>query len=135
MKKLLLPKGWPMPSGFSQGIAVRGTQIFVAGQIGWTSEGFFESDEFWQQTRQALKNTVSILSEAGAKPEHIVRMTWYITDCQEYLSQLKQVGEVYREIIGVHFPVMTIVEISKLLEKRAKLEIETTAVIPEGNHS
>ncbi len=131
MKKLLLPKGWPMPSGFSQGIAVRGTQIFVAGQIGWTSEGFFESDEFWQQTRQALKNTVSILSEAGAKPEHIVRMTWYITDCQEYLSQLKQVGEVYREIIGVHFPVMTIVEISKLLEKRAKLEIETTAVIPE----
>ncbi len=131
MKKLLLPKGWPMPSGYSQGIAVRGTQIFVAGQIGWTSEGFFESDEFWQQTRQALKNTVSILSEAGAKPEHIVRMTWYITDCQEYLSQLKQVGEVYREIIGVHFPVMTIVEISKLLEKRAKLEIETTAVIPE----
>jgi len=131
LKKLLLPKGWPMPSGFSQGIAVRGTQIFVAGQIGWTSEGFFESDEFWQQTRQALKNTVSILSEAGAKPEHIVRMTWYITDCQEYLSQLKQVGEVYREIIGVHFPVMTIVEISKLLEKRAKLEIETTAVIPE----
>ena len=131
MKKLLLPKGWPMPSGFSQGIAVRGTQIFVAGQIGWTSEGFFESDEFWQQTRQALKNTVSILSEAGAKPEHIVRMTWYITDCQEYLSQLKQVGEVYREIIGVHFPVMTIVEISKLLEKRAKLEIETTAVISE----
>ena len=131
MKKLLLPKGWPMPSGFSQGIAVRGTQIFIAGQIGWTSEGFFESDEFWQQTRQALKNTVSILSEAGAKPEHIVRMTWYITDCQEYLSQLKQVGEVYREIIGVHFPVMTIVEISKLLEKRAKLEIETTAVIPE----
>ena len=131
MKKLLLPKGWPLPSGFSQGIAVRGTQIFVAGQIGWTSEGFFESDEFWQQTRQALKNTVSILSEAGAKPEHIVRMTWYITDCQEYLSQLKQVGEVYREIIGVHFPVMTIVEISKLLEKRAKLEIETTAVIPE----
>ena len=131
MKKLLLPKGWPMPSGYSQGIAVRGTQIFVAGQIGWTSEGFFESDEFWLQTRQALKNTVSILSEAGAKPEHIVRMTWYITDCQEYLSQLKQVGEVYREIIGVHFPVMTIVEISKLLEKRAKLEIETTAVIPE----
>ena len=131
MKKLLLPKGWPMPSGYSQGIAVRGTQIFVAGQIGWTSEGFFESDEFWQQTQQALKNTVSILSEAGAKPEHIVRMTWYITDCQEYLSQLKQVGEVYREIIGVHFPVMTIVEISKLLEKRAKLEIETTAVIPE----
>ena len=131
MTKLLLPKGWPMPSGYSQGIAVRGTQIFVAGQIGWTSEGFFESDEFWQQTRQALKNTVSILSEAGAKPEHIVRMTWYITDCQEYLSQLKQVGEVYREIIGVHFPVMTIVEISKLLEKRAKLEIETTAVIPE----
>jgi len=131
LKKLLLPKGWPMPSGYSQGIAVRGTQIFVAGQIGWTSEGFFESDEFWQQTRQALKNTVSILSEAGAKPEHIVRMTWYITDCQEYLSQLKQVGEVYREIIGVHFPVMTIVEISKLLEKRAKLEIETTAVIPE----
>ena len=131
MKKMLLPKGWPMPSGYSQGIAVRGTQIFVAGQIGWTSEGFFESDEFWQQTRQALKNTVSILSEAGAKPEHIVRMTWYITDCQEYLSQLKQVGEVYREIIGVHFPVMTIVEISKLLEKRAKLEIETTAVIPE----
>jgi len=120
-----------MPSGYSQGIAVRGTHIFVAGQIGWTSEGFFESDEFWQQTRQALKNTVSILSEAGAKPEHIVRMTWYITDCQEYLSQLKQVGEVYREIIGVHFPVMTIVEISKLLEKRAKLEIETTAVIPE----
>jgi len=131
LKKLLLPKGWPMPSGYSQGIAVRGTQIFVAGQIGWTSEGFFESDEFWLQTRQALKNTVSILSEAGAKPEHIVRMTWYITDCQEYLSQLKQVGEVYREIIGVHFPVMTIVEISKLLEKRAKLEIETTAVIPE----
>ena len=131
MTKLLLPNGWPMPSGYSQGIAVRGTQIFVAGQIGWTSEGFFESDEFWQQTRQALKNTVSILSEAGAKPEHIVRMTWYITDCQEYLSQLKQVGEVYREIIGVHFPVMTIVEISKLLEKRAKLEIETTAVIPE----
>jgi len=131
LKKLLLPKGWPMPSGYSQGIAVRGTQIFVAGQIGWTSEGFFESDEFWQQTRQALKNTVSILSEAGAKPEHIVRMTWYITDRQEYLAQLKQVGEVYREIIGVHFPVMTIVEISKLLEKRAKLEIETTAVIPE----
>lgn len=131
MKKILLPEGWPRPSGYSHGISVCGTQIFVAGQIGWNSEEKFETDQFWQQTRQALKNTVSILSEAGAKPEHIVRMTWFITNRQEYLNQLKEVGEVYREVIGNNFPVMSVLEISKLIEEQAKLEIETTAVIPD----
>jgi enamine deaminase RidA (YjgF/YER057c/UK114 family) len=116
-------------------MAARGTMVFVAGQIGWDPQGVFESDNFTDQVRQTLQNTLAVLAEAGAGPEHIVRMTWYITNRQEYLAQVKQVGAAYRAVIGKHFPVMTVVEVSGLMEDRAKVEIETTAVIPDSPNS
>ena len=129
--KILQPPGWMQPRGYSNGVAARGTQVFVAGQVGWDGECRFHTDDFAGQTRQALANVVAVLAEAGAKPEHIVRMTWYVTSKAEYLSAGKAVGAAYREIIGRHFPPMTAVEVSALIEDRAKVEIEVTAVIPD----
>ncbi len=129
--KTLLPPGWPRPKGFSNGIAVRGTIVAVAGQVGWTPEERFETDDFAGQVRQALKNIVAVLKEAGATPAHLVRMTWYVTDKQEYLRSLAQVGAVYREEIGKHYPAMALVQVTALVEDRAKVEIEATAVIPD----
>ena len=127
--QILLPAGWPRPSGYSNGIAAEGRMIFVAGQIGWDATQTFRSDDFVEQVRQALENTLAVLAEAEAGPGHLVRMVWYVTDKGEYLDRLQEVGAVYREVIGKHYPAMTLVEVSALLEPRAKVEIETTAVV------
>jgi enamine deaminase RidA (YjgF/YER057c/UK114 family) len=129
--EILNPAGWPPPRGYSNGVAARGTTVSVAGQVGWDAECRFQTDDFAGQTRQALTNVVAVLAEAGAKPEHIVRMTWYVTSKAEYLAAGKAVGAAYREVIGRHFPPMTAVEVSALIEDRAKVEIEVTAVIPD----
>ncbi len=127
--QILLPAGWPRPSGYSNGIAAEGRMVFVAGQIGWDATQTFRSDDFVEQVRQALENTLAVLAEAEAGPGHLVRMVWYVTDKGEYLGRLQEVGAVYREVIGKHYPAMTLVEVSALLEPRAKVEIETTAVV------
>jgi enamine deaminase RidA (YjgF/YER057c/UK114 family) len=131
MHSILQPKGWTAPLGYSNGIVARGCTVFVAGQIGWNALAKIESDELVDQIRQALLNIVAILSEAGAKPEHITAMTWYLTDKRDYLAKLKQVGEVYREVIGRNFPTMTAVQVVALIEDRAKVEIQAIAVIPD----
>ena len=130
--KLLQPPEWLAPKGYANGIAARGTMVFVGGQIGWNTHQEFESDDFIAQTRQALVNIVAILREANARPENMVRMTWYIVDRDEYLARLKELGAVYREVIGRNFPTMSCVEVSRLMETRAKVEIEVTAVIPDA---
>ena len=130
--KILQPPGWARPRGYSNGIAASGTVVFVGGQIGWNGDGRFESDDFAAQARQALFNVVAVLAEAGGKPEHIARMTWYVTDKREYVAAYKAVGDAYREIMGRHYPAMTTVEVSALVEDRAKVEIEATAVIPDA---
>ena len=129
--EILNPAGWPQPRGYSNGVAARGRQVFVAGMVGWDAQGRFQTDDFVAQTRQALQNIVAVLAQAGAKPEHITRMTWYVTSKREYLDAAKSLGAAYREVIGRHFPVMTAVEVSALMEDRAKVEIEVTAVVPE----
>ncbi|MBS3998159.1 MAG: RidA family protein [Hydrogenophaga sp.] len=129
--KHLQPPGWAIPKGYANGIAARGTLVFVGGQIGWNAEQQFESDDFIAQTRQALANVHAVLACAGAGPEHMVRMTWYIVDRMEYNARLRELGSVYREIMGKHFPAMTCVEVSALVEERAKVEIEVTAVLPD----
>ena len=132
MMKVLQPPGWAKPKGYSNGIAVKGgTTVYVAGQIGFNSHGIFEEKTFSGQFRQTLKNTLAVLAEAGGKPEHIVRMTWYVTDKQEYLGAIKEVGAAYRELIGRHYPTMAVVQVVALMEDEAKVEIETTAVVPE----
>ena len=129
--QVLQPAGWDKPKGYSNGVAAEGRQVFVAGQIGWNGQCRFESDDFVAQTRQALANIVAVLAEAGARPEHIVRMTWYVTDKREYLAAGKAVGQAYRELIGSYNAVMTAVQVVALIEDRAKVEIEVTAVIPD----
>ena len=124
------PQGWPRPRGYSNGIEARGRLLFVAGQIGWDEQERIVSDDLIEQTRQALKNTVAVLAAGGAKPEHIVRMTWYVTDKREYLAAGREVGRAYRELIGVYNAAMTAVQVSALIEDRAKVEIEATAVLP-----
>ncbi len=128
--RTLQPAGWKQPRGYSNGILTQGRMVFVGGQVGWDENEVFQSDDFIEQVRQTLKNIVAVLAEGGAGPEHIVRMTWYVTDKQEYLRSLKGVGAAYREIIGRHYPVMAMVQVLALIEDRAKVEIETTAVIP-----
>ena len=128
--KILQPPGWAKPRGFANGVAATGKLIFVAGQVGWTGEGKWEARDFAGQFRQTLKNTLAVLAEAGARPEHIVRMTWYVTDKREYLGALKDVGAAWRELMGRHYPAMAVVQVGALIEDAAKLEIETTAVIP-----
>jgi enamine deaminase RidA (YjgF/YER057c/UK114 family) len=130
--KTLNPKDWAKPKGYANGMAARGTLVFVAGQIGWNAaKGAFESDDFVAQTRQALANIVAVLKEAGASPEHIARLTWYVTDKREYTSRLAEIGKVYREVLGRHFPAMAVVQVTALVEDRAKIEIEATAVVPD----
>ena len=128
--KILQPPGWARAKGFSNGIAARGTLVFIAGQIGWTGQCEWKEKSFAGQFRQALQNVISVLSEAKGKPEHIVRLTWYVLDRQEYLSSLKAVGEAYRELMGKHYPTMAVVQVSGLVEPEARLEIEATAVVP-----
>lgn len=131
MNRLLQPEGWAVPRGYANGIAARGTQIFIGGQIGWNAQMQFETDDFIAQTRQALLNVHAVLKAGGARPEHMVRMTWYVLDRVEYNARLKELGGVYREVLGKHFPAMTCVEVSALMEARAKVEIEVTAVLPD----
>jgi enamine deaminase RidA (YjgF/YER057c/UK114 family) len=128
--EILQPPGWPRPRGYSNGVAACGRQVFVSGMIGWNADGRFESDDFAAQARQALLNIVEVLREAGARPEHIVRMTWYVLDKREYLAASGALGAAYREIIGRHYPAMTAVQVSALIEDRARVEIEVTAVVP-----
>lgn len=131
MMEFLQPEGWVRPRGYSNGIAARGRTVCVSGMIGWDAQGQFHTDDFAGQTRQALQNIVEVLAEAGAKPEHIVRMTWYITDKKEYIAAYKEIGAAYRELIGKHYPTMTAVQVSALIEDRAKVEIEVTAIVPD----
>lgn len=127
----LQPPGWAEPKGYANGIVARGAMIFVGGQIGWNAAQQFESDDFIVQTRQALINIAAILKAGGAGPEHMVRMTWYVTDRFEYNARLKDLGGVYREVMGKNFPAMTCVEVSGLVETQARIEIEVTAVLPD----
>ena len=128
--QILQPPGWPRPQGYSNGVAAQGRTIFVAGQIGWDKDNVINSDNLVEQVRQALKNTLAVLAEADAGPEHVTRMTWYILDKQEYLASSKEIGRAYREIMGRNYPAMAMVQVSALIEDRARVEIETTAVIP-----
>ena len=130
MHKILQPEGWARPKGYSNGMSASGESIFVAGQIGWNKDCEFESDDFVDQCRLALQNIVDVLKVANAGPEHITRMTWYVTDKQEYLSRGADLGQVYREVIGKNFPVMSAVQVVALMEDRAQVEIEVTAVKP-----
>ena len=130
--KILQPSGWASPRGYVNGVAARGTTVFVGGQVGWNAQQQFESDDFVAQARQALSNVVAILAEAGARPEHISRMTWYVVDKREYVASYRALGVVYRELVGRHFPAMTAVEVAALIEDRARVEIEVTAVVPDG---
>ena len=129
--RVLQPPSWAPPKGYSNGILARGTLVFVGGQVGWNGAQQFESDDFVAQARQALANVVAVLAEAQAVPGDIVRMTWYVVDRDEYVSSYRALGAAYREIVGRHFPVMTAVEVSALVEPRARVEIEATAVIPD----
>ena len=129
--QVLLPPGWPRPRGYSNGVTVRGRMVFVAGMIGWDAQGRFHSDDLGEQARQALANVVTVLAEGGARPEHIVRMTWYVTDKREYVAAYPAIGRAFRELIGSYNAAMTAVEVSALIEDRAKVEIEATAVIPD----
>ena len=129
--QVLLPPGWPRPRGYSNGVTVRGRMVFVAGMIGWDAQGRFHSDDLGEQARQALANIVAVLAEGGARPEHIVRMTWYVTDKREYVAAYPAIGRAFRELIGSYNAAMTAVEVSALIEDRAKVEIEATAVIPD----
>ena len=128
--KVLQPAGWKAPRGYVNGVAASGTQVFVAGQIGWNAQSVFESDDLVAQVRQALVNVRAVLAEAGAQPEHITRMTWYLTDKREYLKRAKEIGAAYREVIGVYTVAMTAVQVVALIEDRAQVEIEVTAVVP-----
>jgi enamine deaminase RidA (YjgF/YER057c/UK114 family) len=131
MNKLLQPPGWLPPKGYANGVAARGTMVFVGGQIGWNAQQQFESDDFIEQCGLALRNIAEVLRAAGAGPEHMVRMTWYVTDRDEYSRRLGELGPVYRDAMGRNFPAMTCVQVAALVEHRAKVEIEVTAVIPD----
>jgi enamine deaminase RidA (YjgF/YER057c/UK114 family) len=129
--EFLQPEGWVKPRGYANGIAASGRMVFVSGMIGWDADGVFHTDDFAGQVRQVLANIVAVLAEGGAKPEHIVRMTWYVLDKKEYVAAYPEIGVVYRELIGRHFPTMTAVQVAGLVEDRARVEIEVTAVVPE----
>lgn len=130
--QFLHPKSWKPAVGYSNGVAATGRMVFTGGLVGWNAEKEFESDDFVHQVSLALRNILAVLAEAGARPEHLVRLTWYVTDKNEYLANLKGLGRAYREIIGKHFPAMALVQVVALVEDRAKVEIEATAVIPVG---
>ena len=126
----ILPAGWPRPKGYANGVLARGRILSIAGMIGWDGQGVFHTDDFAGQARQALENIAAVLREAGSDPRHIVRMTWYVTDKREYLARGREIGQVFRELIGVYHAAMSAVEVSALMEDRAKVEIEVTAVVP-----
>lgn len=125
------PEGWAKPKGYANGILARGRTLFIGGQIGWTAEQVFETDSFIGQMEQALRNILAVLEAAGGRPEHLARLTWYVTDKKDYLDNQGAVGEAYRRVLGYHFPAMTMVVVSALIEDEAKIEIEATAVLPE----
>lgn len=127
----LQPPDWAEPRGYANGVLARGTLLFVGGQIGWNARQQFESDDFVTQTRQTLQNIMAVLRAGGAGPEHMVRMTWYVVDRKEYIARLKELGAVYREVMGKNFPAMTCVQVAALVEERAQVEIEVTAVLPD----
>jgi enamine deaminase RidA (YjgF/YER057c/UK114 family) len=127
----LNPPHWKRPKGYANGISARGRLVVTGGLVGWDENEVFQSEDFIEQVRQTLKNAVAVLQEGSAGPEHIVRMTWYITDKQQYLTRLREMGEVYREVIGRHFPAMAMVQVAALMEDKAKVELEVTAVVPE----
>jgi len=129
--EFLQPANWARPRGYANGVAAKGRMVFVSGMVGWDADGVFRTDDFAGQARQALANIVAVLAEGGARPEHIVRMTWYVTDKREYVAAYPAIGVAYRELIGRHFPAMTAVEVRALIEDAAKVEIEVTAVVPE----
>ncbi len=129
-QQVLLPAGWKRPSGYSNGIAAQGRLVFVAGQIGWDENYTFAEESMAGQVAQTLRNTIAVLAEAQAEPQHIVRMTWYITSRSEYLAQRDEIGKAWMEIIGKYFPAMSVVEVTALIESTARVEIETTAVVP-----
>jgi enamine deaminase RidA (YjgF/YER057c/UK114 family) len=131
---LLHPKHWRPTRGFSNGVAASGRQVFVAGQIGWDANQAMVADDLVAQVEQALRNIVEVLAEADARPEHVVRLTWYVTDRRDYLARVSEVGEAYRRVMGRHFPAMTLVQVVALVEDRAKVEIEATAVVPTSTH-
>ncbi len=131
MMQILQPPGWAKAKGFSNGIAATGKLVFIAGQVGWTGQGKWQARDFAGQFRQALHNIISVLKEANGKPEHIVRLTWYVLDKKEYLGSLREVGVAYRELMGRHYPTMAVVQVGGLIEDEARLEIEATAVVPE----
>jgi len=130
MSRLLQPEGWVRPKGYANGVEATGRQIFVAGQIGWNAQGDFETDDLVEQVRVSLENVLAVLREANAGPEHIVRMTWYLVDKRAYVARLPEIGQVYRAVIGRNFPAMTAVQVVALIEDRAQVEIECTAVVP-----
>lgn len=130
MHELLHPKSWKPARGYANGVAASGRMVFVGGQIGWNEQQEFETGDFIEQVAQALRNVVAVLAEAGATPEHLVRLTWFVTSRDEYVSRLKELGAVYREIIGNNYPAMSLVQVVALVERRAKVEIEATAVVP-----
>lgn len=129
--QVLLPPGWPRPRGYANGVTARGRMVFVAGMIGWDAQGEFHTDDMAGQVRQALQNIVDVLTAGGAKPEHIVRMTWYVTNKQEYVAAYPEIGRAFKELIGSFNAAMTAVEVAALVEDRAKVEIEVTAVVPD----
>lgn len=129
--QVLLPEGWPRPKGYANGVSVSGRQIFVAGMIGWDEQSAFHTDDLVEQIAQAFRNIVAVLKAGNAGPEHIVRMTWYVEDKKEYVARLPEIGKVYRELIGNFNVAMTAVQVADLVEDRAKVEIEVTAVVPE----
>ncbi len=131
LSRVLQPEGWPRPSGYSNGVLAQGRQVFIAGQVGWNPRsGKFESADLVDQVAQALRNVLAVLAQADGRPEHVARMTWYLTSRAEYLAHLKEIGTAYRTVMGKHFPAMTAVEVTALVEAQAKVEIEATAVIP-----
>ncbi|CAN5479848.1 RidA family protein [soil metagenome] len=130
MHELLHPNSWKPARGYANGVAASGRMVFVGGMIGWNGQQEFETDDFIEQVAQALRNVVAVLAEAGATPEHLVRLTWYVTDRDEYVARLKELGTVYREIFGKNYPAMALVQVAALVERRAKVEIEATAVLP-----
>jgi enamine deaminase RidA (YjgF/YER057c/UK114 family) len=129
--EFLNPPGWPRAKGYSNGVAARGRIVSVSGMVGWDANGQFQTDDFLGQARQALENIVTVLREGGARPEHIVRMTWYVLDRAEYLAAGRELGAAYREVIGRHYPAMSAVQVAGLMEERARVEIEATAVVPD----
>ena len=130
----LQPPGWPRPKGYANGMSARGRMIFISGQVGWDDHGQFNSDNLTEQVKQALANIVRVLKEGGAEPTHLVRLTWYVLSREAYLHQVREIGAVYREVLGKHFSAMSVVEVSGLIEPRALVEIEATAVVPDEAH-